>query len=322
MSITDIVILTPVYNDWLSFQQLLREIEASISGQDCKRGVSIVAIDDGSTQRDYVNYEWGSFSNIKRIEILDLVRNLGHQKAIAIGLAYTQEHYSCPVIVMDSDGEDRPSDILQLIKELEANPTKIIFAERSRRSESLPFIFFYMLYRLFFRVLTGKKISFGNFSIMPNSSLKRVVYLPEIWNHFAAGIIRSGLPLGTIPSTRGKRYVGRSQMNFVSLVMHGMSAISVYLDVVATRLILFSFSVIVLNLIGFAALLYVRFMTPLAIPGWATTVAIGLAVILFQSIFFLASLSFLVLSFRSNKVFIPAKDYKDYIFNIQVEYSK
>ena len=322
MPIDTIAILTPVYNDWPSFEKLLLEIDHVFANQNSQITITVIAVDDGSTLRPCFAKPRESFSNIQRIDIIELVRNLGHQKAITIGLAYVQQHYPCPVIVMDSDGEDRPSDIPRLIQGLENNQEKIVFAERSRRSEGFMFVFFYILYRQLFRLLTGKKISFGNFSILPHSLLRRVVYLPEIWNHFAAGVIRSGLPLDTVESIRGKRYQGKSKMNFISLVMHGMSAISVYLDVVATRLILFSLFVISVTIIGFIFLLYVRFMTFLAIPGWATTVAIGLVIILFQSIFFLASLSFLVLSFRSNKAFIPAKDYTDYIFEVKMEYSK
>lgn len=320
MLLEEIVILTPVYNDWPSFQKLLHEIDSVINNKIPKILVTIVAVDDGSAQKSYQSSEEDSFSNIKHIEIISLVRNLGHQKAITIGLAYIQHHYTFPVIVMDSDGEDSPLVIPDLIASIEAYPESIIFAERTHRSEGFFFIFFYMLYRLLFRTLTGKKISFGNFSIIPFSLLSRVVFLPEIWNHFAAGVVRSGLSRQTLPSTRGKRYLGKSKMNFVSLIIHGMSAISVYLEIVAARLIIFSFAVIFAVLVGFVILLYIRFVTNLAISGWATNVAAGLLIILFQSIFFQASLFFLVLNFRSNKIFVPAKDYKDYIFDIKTEY--
>ena len=322
MTFEKIVILTPVYNDWPSFKNLLSGIDHTLHTGNPELVATVVAIDDGSTQREYLSESWPTFSNIQRVEIMDLARNLGHQKAIAIGLAYVKDNYSSPVVVMDCDGEDRPVDILELLKKLQENPEKIIFAERSRRSEGFLFIVFYALYRLLFQILTGRNISFGNFSALPWSALKRVVYLPEIWNHFAAGVVHSGLPMSTIPSIRGKRYKGKSQMNFVKLITHGMSAISVYLDVVAIRLILFSISVIILTVIGFVITVFIRFVTPFAIPGWATTVALVLVVVLFQSVFFLASFSFLVLSFRSNKAFIPAKDYKDYIIDILTEYPK
>jgi hypothetical protein len=46
-------------------------------------------------------------------------------------------------------------------------------------------------------------------------------------------------------------------------------------------------------------------------------VAIGLILITIQAVTFLVLLSFIVLSYRSNKVFIPAKDFQDYIFGVK-----
>ena len=61
----------------------------------------------------------------------------------------------------------------------------------------------------------------------------------------------------------------------------------------------------------------IKYLTPLAIPGWATTVAIGIVVITFQAILLLTLLTFLVLNYRSSKLFIPAKDYRDYFLTIE-----
>ncbi len=313
-----VVILMPVYNDWDSFGTLLGEIDQVLLGRGLE--LSIVAVDDGSNQTCNLSRQSvEKMETIQRIEVLRLARNLGHQKAIALGLAYVSETYTPDlVIVMDCDGEDRPADLPRLLEEKAKSPDTIIFARRARRSEGLTFRFFYAIYRLFFRLLTGQTISFGNYCLIPRELLQRVVFLPEIWNHFAAGIMRSRLPRRAIPTARGKRYAGGSRMNFIALVLHGLSAISVYLDVAAVRLIIFSLIIILAVVIGFLALLYTKYLTTLAIPGWATTVAIGLTVIFFQAIFFLTFLSFLVLTLRSNRQFIPAKDYRDFIFSTEV----
>jgi polyisoprenyl-phosphate glycosyltransferase len=306
------ILLTPVFNDWESFGHLLREVDQALAGSGGT--VAVVAVDDGSTvQPSGLGAVHPNLKRIAEVEVVRLARNLGHQKAIAVGLAYLAERRTLPVVVMDCDGEDRPSDLPRLLAEHACHPEQVVFARRARRSEGLPFRFFYGLYRLFFRVLTGKSIAFGNFSLVPPSLLRRVVFLPEIWNHFAAGIMRSGIPRCDLPTDRGTRYTGRSSMNFISLVVHGLSAISVYLDIAAVRMIFLSLVVILMVVGGFGALLYIRFLTTLAIPGWATTVGIGLVMILFQALLLLIALSFLVLNARSSKLFIPAKDYEDYI---------
>ena len=44
---------------------------------------------------------------------------MGHQRAICVGLCYANEKLddSENIIVMDSDGEDKPTDILKLLNQ-------------------------------------------------------------------------------------------------------------------------------------------------------------------------------------------------------------
>jgi len=321
MSLTTITILMPVYNDWDSFSRLVNDIDQS-AGEFKNAKISIIAVDDGSTQQVPVSKDKAEiYQYIQEISVLHLARNLGHQKAIALGIAYINSNVACDFIfVMDADGEDSPEDIARLLEESNKHTGHVIFARRTRRSEGVVFRLFYFFYKVFFNLLTGKEIAFGNFSLIPGTLLNRVAHLPEIWNHFAAGIMRANIPWSSIPTKRGMRYGGKSSMNFVTLVVHGLSAISVYTEILTVRLMLFALIVILFSILGFFVLLYVKYLTPLAIPGWATNVAIGIVVIMFQAILLLALLTFLSLNYRSSKLFIPAKDYQDYLLNLEKIY--
>lgn len=305
----EIMVVTPVYNDWQSLAMLGQFLEAVANQHELH--IRLLAVDDGSTILPDADLP-------ARLQLIHLARNLGHQRAIAVGLAVAHAlQTNLPVVVMDCDGEDRPEDIPALLAEYDAHPGSIIFARRAKRSEGGVFRIFYTFFKLIFHVLTGRRITFGNFCLIPPASLKRIVYLQEIWNHFAAGVMRSGLPRRTIPTARGKRYAGRSHMNLVALVLHGLSAISVYIEVVYVRLLFAAFLLMGLDLTAFLGLVYIRFFTSLAIPGWATNVAIGLTVVMVQALLFLALLSFVVLSYRSAKMFIPAIDYKDFVPDLE-----
>lgn len=301
----EILVVTPVYNDWQSLRILIQSL-AQVAAQH-ELCIRILAVNDGSTLPIPDDLP----SNLKFIH---LARNLGHQRAIAVGLSVAHKMQTgLPVLVLDCDGEDRPEDVPTLLAEHGAYPEQIIFAQRAKRSEGGLFRVFYVLFKGLFFLLTGRKINFGNFCIIPQASLERIVYLQEIWNHFAAGVMRSGLPWRTVPTARGVRYAGRSHMNLVALVLHGLSAISVYIEVVYVRLLFAALFIMGLDVFAFVVLVYIRFFTPLAIPGWATNVAIGLTVIMVQAVLFLALLSFFVLSYRSAKMFIPIIDYKDFV---------
>jgi glycosyltransferase involved in cell wall biosynthesis len=315
-SLRNIAVVIPVYNDWMSFEVLIEKL-AEIALQSNLQ-INVMAVDDGSVDGSHPTFQ-KTLNGIACVEIIHLIRNLGHQRAIAVGLAVLKEKdLNIPVVVMDCDGEDNPADLLRLLEEHDKTPDHIIFAHRKRRSENIIFRIFYSLFKLFFRIFTGKSISFGNYSLIPAPALKRVVYLQEIWNHFAAGIMHSGLLWKTIPTTRTRRYFGKSHMNLISLVLHGLSAISVYIEIVYVRLLFFSLALMAFDIIGFILLAYIRLWTELAIPGWATNVGIGLVVIMVQAILFLATLSFVVLSYRSSKMFIPAVDFRDYLMNVEI----
>src|SRR3989337_4210640 len=237
-----LIILFPVYNDVTSINHLLNELNTQFETFPTI-SVEILVVTDGSSESVIINPVNGF-----TIHVLNLTRNLGHQKAIAIGLAFIKEKLTCDkILVMDCDGEDRPADAPKLIQASLQNPGKIIFAQRKSRKEGKDFRLYYKLYKLTFHLLTGKKISFGNFMIMPKMALDKLVYYSEIWNHVSGGIIKSGLEYVTVDTHRGTRYAGASKMNISSLMMHGFGAISVFLDSIARRLLVLSIILIIFS---------------------------------------------------------------------------
>ncbi len=121
-------------------------------------------------------------------------------------------------------------------------------------------------------------INFGNFCVLPRKDLVRLVASADLWNHFAAAVVRSKIPYDVINSTRGTRLDGRSNMNLLSLVTHGLSAVAVFSDRVGVRLLgvtagLSATAIAVLGLV-----VWIKFFTDEAIQGWATNAA-GLLVI-------------------------------------------
>jgi polyisoprenyl-phosphate glycosyltransferase len=305
--------VVPVLDDWASFAALVGEISNEFTGSDVD--IHICAIDDGSvTAIDLHSIILRPDTCISQIEIVKLALNLGHQRAIAVGLCEITNHDQVDaVIVMDSDGEDRPVDIGTLLAAARRHPGQIVLAERVRRSETLSFRFGYFLYRLLFRAMTGRTINFGNFSLLPLPAVRRLVHMPELWNHLAASVIRSRFPYLTVPTVRGARYHGNSTMNLVSLIVHGLSAMSVHTDLIFVRVLLLATLLAVLSIIGIAVVAAIRFVTDLAIPGWATTVSGDLLIILFQIFVIGIAVGLMMLAGRSNRPIIPISEYHHYI---------
>ena len=303
----------PVYNDVESLNKLLEELGPVLLQYE-QADFSLLLINDGSDQHLKPNPVDGI-----SMTLLHLNRNIGHQKAIAVGLAYIKEHIAfSKVLIMDADGEDRPADVGSLLAASEKEPQKIIFGHRSSRQEAGNFRLFYSLYKLAFRILTGRKISFGNFLVMPKSILEKAVYYSEIWNHLAGGILKTGLPYTAVNTDRGKRYLGKSRMNFQALLLHGLGAIAVFIEVIATRLLVFSITLIFFSLLVILAVIGIKTFTELAIPGWTSTVVSAMLIVLLQSFLLSLFTIFLYLSSQSQRKFIPAKHYTDYMGSVEI----
>lgn len=310
------LILIPVFNDYSAVGKLLVELDHELSGAGITAGVLIV--DDGSTEVDGDSFEVGSFEAITVVDVLQLRRNLGHQRAITVGLAFAENRGKCEaVVVMDGDGEDAPRDVPRLIERyLAEGGRKIVFAERTRRSESRLFKLFYKIYKIVHIMLTGIEVKVGNFSVIPRRRLSSLVVVTEMWNHYAAAAIKSRQPYCTIPTRRGRRLDGKSSMNFVSLVVHGLSAISVYSEIVGVRLLVVAAGLVPLVVIAMISIAVIRFGTNLAVPGWASYVFGMLLIVLIQLFTIAVLICFLFLGNRHSYGFLASRDYPFYIQKI------
>ncbi|RDB04555.1 glycosyltransferase [Runella aurantiaca] len=306
------VILIPQYNDWEALNLLIERINQDVA-TDTLAATSLVIVDDCSSQE---MEKIAPFAG-QKVQIVRLYRNLGHQRAITIGLSYIAKELPCEkVIVMDADGEDAPKDINALVTASEKWPDKVIFAQRTKRQESFLFRFFYGIYKFIFRQLTGKVITFGNFSLIPQRRLQNLVRVSEIWNNFPGGIIRSRIPYEAIPTERGKRLAGESKMNFVSLVLHGLSTVSVLIDVAAVRILIFSIGMSLVALFIIFVVLFLKWMDH-ATPGWASTLSSALLIVVLQSFLISLFLVFMVLQYRTQQQFIPVLQYRDFIEKVE-----
>ncbi|MGE0822998.1 MAG: glycosyltransferase [Candidatus Binatia bacterium] len=301
----------PIYDDWESAVLLITAIEQTFISTETILHFLLVDDEGSSAAPEHIK----TVRSTTVVEILRLRRNLGHQRAIAIGLMHLLHTENITaVVVMDGDGEDTPEGIQILLHRFHTTGEQAtIFAQRARRTEGYPFKVFYYLFRLCHRFLTGKDIRIGNFSILPRAHLACLAAAPELWNHFAAAVMKARLPTHQVPIDRGHRLVGQSRMNFTALLAHGFSAISVFADVVALRLLIASSLLAIGAASGLIVVTAIRLTTTLAIPGWATTAAGLLFVVLLQALLLSFVFVFIVLHGRNTIGFLPIRDYHFFI---------
>ena len=269
-----LAIVTPVYEDLDAARLLFRELAGVLPP-----GSTLVVVDDGSVREPMHATELAA-AGISGV-VLRLRRNVGHQRAIAIGLNYAAaELPPVDVVVMDADGEDVPASIADLAAAAAPSDVDLAVARRRGRSESLAFRSFYVLYKLLFLLATGRPIAFGNFMLLKPAALARVVAMPELWIHAAACVLNSRLRIVACPLDRGRRYAGNSRMNFVSLALHGFKALMVFAEDVLVRVGIACALVAALSVLGVIIAIVLKAIG-FATPGWFS-VALGIMLLVFM----------------------------------------
>jgi len=232
------VILIPIYNDWKSLFKLIEQIDLEI--REWNSNVSIFIINDASTEERSLNEL--TLKNIKSIKVINMKNNQGHARCYAAGLKFLTEKEDFDyVILMDGDGEDRPNELNLLFQKIKENPSKTVTANRIKRSEGMIFKLMYEFHKILAYVFTGKLIKFGNYGCLPKESALKLVQQASIWSSYSGTLTKVIDNRVSIPSFRGARYFGPSQMNFFNLLIHSFSIIAVFKGSVVFRSILFIF---------------------------------------------------------------------------------
>ena len=269
-----IIFLLPVYNDWKSLLKVLGEIDLIIEKFSLYEFKCVVVNDSSTIQKPKIVKP----KNLKSLTIIDMKENRGHARCNAFGLRYInlKEPYDY-VIVMDSDGEDRPVEIIDLINKIRENSEISVVAKRVKRSEGLIFQTLYQIHKIITFIFTGKKINFGNYSCLIKRDIQILSDKPSLWSSFSGSIKKNLSNLNETNSIRGIRYFGPSKMSLFNLVVHSFSIIAVFKYTVFLRS---TFMIIILSFL---------------------TKALGLFAITFQVLIVFFNLLIFIVSMRENE---------------------
>jgi hypothetical protein len=235
---TKFIILIPIYNDWQSVFKLLENIDLQIA--DWEAEVSVLIVNDASTEKKPKTEL--TLKNIKSVRVMNMKQNRGHARCIATGLKYLTENEKFHrVILMDGDGEDRPEELTLLFNKSKENSLTTLTLDRIKRSEGPFFKLLYECHKILTYIFTGKLIKFGNYSCLPKEDVVRLVKKSCIWSSFSGSVMKVISNRTSVPSIKGQRYFGPSQMSLLNLLIHSFSIIAVFRRTVIIRSVLFLF---------------------------------------------------------------------------------
>lgn len=277
-------IVSPVYFDVESYLLLrshildvLQKAQIASSGR-----VDFVAVDDSGG----LDLDIDQLHALSDVRVITPPFNLGHQRALVYALRILSDEIEDDdyIVTLDADGEDQPSDLPRLLKQLLDEPSnlrRIALAMRMKRRESFLFKVLYFFFRILFRSLVGSVIRSGNFAAYRGWLARRILFHPHFDLCYSSTFLSLKLRVQWVPAERGYRLLGSSKMSYSKLVMHGVHMLLPFTDRIAIRAligfsVLFGLSGLVLLSGGILPL-----VSATVVPSWAMTLALMTSVLSF-----------------------------------------
>ena len=261
----EISVVSPVYKSAKLVKPFVERVTMAM--QQLNVTYEIVLVDDGSPDFSWEEIEQVCNENEKVKGIL-LSRNFGQHYAITAGLDASKGNW---VVVMDSDLQDRPEEIISLYNKAQQG-FEVVLCRRNFRTDGWLKVGCSKLFYKFLSLITGKNIdpAIANFGIYQRKVINAIVRMRESIRYFPMMILWVGFKTSTIDVQHGEREDGKSNYNFRRLMKLGLDIILSFsdkpLEIVATVGGLISLS----TLIAGAVMLYRYFNHSITVQGYTS----------------------------------------------------
>ena len=277
----EISVVIPVYNEVENITVLHNRLVSVL--EEAALDFEIVFVDDGSRDESVKCLNDLGASD-KRVIVVELARNFGHQVAITAGLDFARGR---AIVVMDADLQDPPEVLPQFIAKWREGHD-VVYAIREHRKEGwLKRTSYKAFYRLLRRISNIEiPLDAGDFCIMDRRVVDLLKGMPER-NRFVRGI-RSwvGFSQVGLPFERHERHAGRSKYTVGRLMLLALDGLISFSYVPLRVITALGLSVSLLSL-GLAVFFFVKkIFYGLTPPGYASIIV---------SIFFLAGIQLITL---------------------------
>ena len=215
-------IIAPIYNESASLPELLRRVHKVMdsTGEEWE----LILVDDGSTDRSTeLIHEYAQQD--PKIRPVIFARNFGHQIAVTAGL-----DYSCgdAVIIIDSDLQDPPEVILDLIAKWKEG-YEIVYAVRSEREGESWFKLFTasLFYRLIYRITDVEiPLDTGDFRLLDRKVVTVLNQMRERHRFLRGMSAWVGFRQIGVPYRRAARFAGQTKYPFRKMLRLAITAVT------------------------------------------------------------------------------------------------
>lgn len=265
-----ISVVMPLLNEVAVIRQVVQQVTDSLTEKGCQWNV--VLVNDGSTDGSAEVLDEMAAAD-DRVSVVHLSRNFGHQAAVHAGLSHCDGD---AVILMDSDAQDDPNALSDMIDRWQEG-FDVVYAVRYARKEGMLKRFAFSSFHRLMAAMASIEIprDAGNFGLMDACVVKEVVALGETDRYFPGLRTWVGFRQCALPVERLKRHDDTPRVSVRGLISLAKTAMFSFSRI---PLLAFYGLAMVSAMIGCACIAwatYHKLFTGQAIPGWASITSLS-----------------------------------------------
>ena len=262
----------PFYYDAGNVHPLFNTLTKTISADKYKSkyDFTFIFVNDGSTDatlKELIEVQ----QKDKRVTVINLARNYGHQIAVTAGLDHADAD---AVIIMDSDLQDPPRVSLELIDKWEEGYDVVYAQRRSRKDSAFKKLTANVYYRLL-QKLTDIDIprDTGDFRLIDKKVIAELGKFKE-HNRFLRGMVSYiGFRQTPVLFDRDPRFAGKSGYSLKKLIKLAKDGIFGFSSAPLKFISRLGYTIALLSVVGIIyALFYKLFYPGAVVEGWTFTV--------------------------------------------------
>lgn len=267
-----LALVVPCYNEEEVLPETCRRMVALLGELVAAGKISpasrIYFVDDGSRDRTWQIIESFALRNLPVVGI-KLSRNRGHQNALLAGL-FTAE--GDMIVSIDADLQD-DIDAVRAMVDKYLDGCEVVYGVRKRRETDSFFKRFSAesFYRLLGFLGAHTIFNHADYRLLSRRAIEALKDFREV-NLFLRGIIPLiGFDSAVVYYDRNPRFAGESKYPLRKMIALALNAVTSFSVVPLRFITLIGFVVFFLTACMTVFILWIRFFTDMAIPGWAST---------------------------------------------------
>ena len=264
-------IIIPCFNEALVIEETYRQLSTILAG-DPSLDYEFLFVDDGSADATR-SILAGLAARDRRIRVLSLSRNFGHQAAVSAGIRHARGDLAA---IIDADLQDPPQVIPDMIRLLKETGSSVVYGVRQRRHGETAFklvtarAFYHLLNRLSDFPLP---MNTGDFRVIDRRIMDAFNHLNEN-NKYVRGLISwIGFKQTPFYYERHARFAGSTKYTLKKMIRFASIAIFYFSKKPLRMATTFGFLSVGAGLLLSAWILYHKLANPqYLISGWASVI--------------------------------------------------